>query len=369
MGGANVRSTGHRYRRARRLRENRRGLVAVVGTLLALLVFFALFGIFLTQYVPLWMTDNESQFTSQAAASFADFKEAVDSQYILGGPQTIGTAFTISSQGVPLLAQPTEGSLAFLPTNCPNGFYVKGQTGATPANIGQPVTPAFCVFENITFNYGPGATSASPNYYSQHVPSGVLEMVLPNRYFNAQTFYFEDDALVQSQGGLQQVMALPPPLNVATAGSNTTVTTSFLQLYGNTSAVIGQGSEQVFSQLRYAQSVSSTGKLVNGRSLLNVTFEIGTQYPCAWQSQLMSTMNVSGVPYHTGPATGTFAYPFTYYNWTNPTTSSTQTIPVAPSACTSLNGATTVLSLKLTDVDFATVFYAGIQVVVGIGGT
>ena len=342
--------------------------MAVIGTLLALLVFFALFGIFLTQYVPLWMTDNESQFTSQAATSFADFKEAVDSQYILGGPQSIGTAFTISSQGVPLLAQPTEGTLAFLPTTCPGGFYTTGGTPSPPSKlyVGQPITPAYCVFENITFNYGPGATSASPNYYSQHVSSGVLEMVLPNRYFNAQTFYFEDDALIQSQGGPQQIIALPPPLNVTTVGGNTTVTSSFLQMYGNASTVIGQGSEQVFSHLRYAQTVSSNGEPLNGgRSLLNVTFEIGTQYPCAWQRQLMSSMNVSGVPYS---ATG-LTYPATYHNWTNPTTRNTQTIPVASSACSVTNGATTVLSLKITNVDLATVFYAGLQLAVGIGGT
>jgi len=368
MGGTNISSAGRRYRRAHRLHHQPRGVVAVIGTLLALLVFFALFGIFLTQYLPLWMADNESQFTSQAATSFANFKEAVDSQYILGGPQSIGTAFTISSQGVPLLAQPTEGTLAFLPTTCPGGFYTKGGSPTPPSNlyVGQPITTGYCVFENITLNYGPGATSTSLNYYSQHVSSGVLEMVLPNRYFTAQTFYFEDDALVQSQGGGQQIIALPPPLNVTTTGGNTTVTTSFLQMYGNASTVIGQGSEQVFSHLRYTQTVASNGFPLNGgRSLLNVTFEIGTQFPCAWQNLLRSTMNVSGIPYSAAGMT----YPATYYNWTNPTTHNTQTIPVASSSCTYSNGATTVLSLKITNVDYATVFYAGVQLAVGIGGT
>ena len=371
MGGANISRAGRRYRRAHRLR-GRRGVVAVIGTLLALLVFFALFGIFLTQYVPLWMTDNESQFTSQAATSFAQFKEAADSQYILGGPLSVGTAFTISSQGIPLLAQPTEGTLAFLPTTCPGGFYAKGGTPTAPNSLyyGQPITSSYCVFENITLNYGPGATAAAPNYYSQHVPSGVLEMALPNRYYSAQTFYFEDDALVQSQGGIQQILSLPPPLTVSTVGSNTTVATSFLQLYGNASTVIGQGSEQVYSHLRYTQVVSSNGKPLNGgRSLLNMTFEIGTQYPCAWERELNSTMNASGVPYHSGPATGTYAYPATYYNWTNPTTVNTPTLPVSASTCQSSAGGTTVLSLKITNIDYVTVFYAGIQVAVGIGGT
>ena len=187
----------------------------MVGTLLALLVFFALFGIFLTQYVPLWMTDNESQFTAQTATSFAELKEDIDTQYILGGPPTFGSSFTLASNGIPLLAQPTEGTLAFLPTTCPGGFYTKATT-SSPGLYGQPASPSYCVFENVTLSVGPGGSGP----YTQHVPSGVLEMLLPNRYYNTQTFYFEDDAVVQSQGGVQQILTFPPPLNVTTINSN-----------------------------------------------------------------------------------------------------------------------------------------------------
>ncbi|MCI4354935.1 MAG: hypothetical protein L3K06_06175, partial [Thermoplasmata archaeon] len=65
MGGLHYRTGGQRYRRRHRLGKDTRGVVAVVGTLLAMLVFFSLFGIFIEQYLPLWMTDNESSFTSQ----------------------------------------------------------------------------------------------------------------------------------------------------------------------------------------------------------------------------------------------------------------------------------------------------------------
>ncbi len=375
MGGTYVANAGRRYRRARRrLRGGRRGVVAVIGTLLALLVFFALFGIFLTQYVPLWMTDNEAQFTSQAVTSFANFKQGVDSQYILGGPESVGTAFTISSQGVPLLAQPTEGTLTFLPSTCPGGFYTKGGVPTAPSSLyyGQPVTSSYCVFQNITLNYGPGATAAHPNYYTQHVATGVLEMLLPNRYYNSQTLYFEDDALIQSQGGLQQVVALPPPLNVTTVNGNTSVTTSFLQLAGNASTLIGQGSEQVYSHLSFSQSLSSNGKPLNGgHSLLNLTYEIGTQYPCAWESYLWNLMNTSGVPYYTGATTGIHAYPYTFYNFQDPRAStSTPTIPIAnPVASCSSVGGTTLLAIDLYNVDYATVFYAGTILTVGVGGT
>jgi hypothetical protein len=157
--GATVSSrSGRRYRRARRLRGGKRGVVAVIGTLLSLLVFFALFGIFLTQYVPLWMTDNEAEFTNAAAASFITLKGGIDYQYALGVPPVLGTAFTISSQGVPLIAQPTEGALTFLPNQCPGGFFARGVTGATAANYGQPANPAYCVFQNQSMSVGPGGS-------------------------------------------------------------------------------------------------------------------------------------------------------------------------------------------------------------------
>ncbi|HXQ48554.1 MAG TPA: hypothetical protein VN842_02065, partial [Thermoplasmata archaeon] len=173
MGGTPNLSAGRRYRRARRLHHNQRGVVAVIGTLLSLLVFFTLFGVFLTQYLPLWMTDNESQFTAQAAYSFALFKSNVDSQYQFpsGSPQTLGTPFVVSSQGIPLLAQPTESTLVFLPSTCPSGFYVKGVAGANAANYGHPVNPALCVFANVSFSHGPGGSGS----YSQRIATGTLE--------------------------------------------------------------------------------------------------------------------------------------------------------------------------------------------------
>jgi hypothetical protein len=362
MGGTHSTHARRRYRKARRRIRSRRGVVAVVGTLLALLVFFALFGIFLTQYVPLWMTDNESQFTSQASASFAQFKSNLDQQYQLDGPPTYGTSFTISSDGIPLLAQPTQGTLVFLPTTCPNGFYSTGN-GGTPSNYGQPTNAAYCVFQNLTLSVGPGGSGP----YSQHVASGVLEMVLPNRYYNSQTFYFEDDAVIQSQGGLQQIMALPPPLNVTTVAGNTSATLSFLQLFGNSSTVIGQGAQQVFSHLRYAQTIISNGKVgKNGLSLFNLTYEIGTQYPCAWQHYLWPMMNGSGVrPYAAGVSYPTTYY---YYNWTSPTGSGSM-VSVPSSACTVGNGATTEVWLTLKNINFATAFYAGDQITLGVGGS
>ena len=335
-------------------------MVAVIGTLLALLVFFALFGIFVVEFVPLWMTDNEAQFTNYAATSFAQFKGGIDTQYALGGPPALGTTFTLTSNGVPLFAQGTQGVLNFVPQTCTNGFYVRGTTGASPSNYGQPVSPSFCVFENQSISAGPGGSR--PFFLS--AASGTLQMFLPNRYYTSETFYFEDDGVIQMQEPGYQVLAFPPPFNVTRIASNTTVTSSFLQLYGNATTVISQGSEELYSHLRYTQDVTSNGYNTTARAFkpFNYTFEVGTEFPCAWARFLRSQMNASGLPYALNPTAGT-----TSYNWTDPV-NHTATVPYVGS-CNNPFGMTVVLILNIFSLSYVNLFYAGAQVTIGIGGT
>ncbi len=346
MGDAPDVRWGRRARRARRFRRSRRGIVSVIGTLLALLVFFALFGVFLTQYVPLWMTDNESAFSAQVAASFALLKSNIDQQYALGGPTVLGTPFTLASQGVPLIAQPTEGTLAFLPTTCPGGFYTKGASGATSANYGQPVNSSFCEFANVTLTTGPG----SSGYYTQRVATGILQMLLPNRYYTEQTYFMEDDAVIQVQPNGYQTMDFAPPLNVTKASGNTSVSTTLLQMYGNASTVLGQGTQEVYSHYRFTQVVTSVGTFVSANSSylpFKFLFQIGTQYPCAWYAYLANIVKYSGIP-----ATSIALSPSTA-----PTTS----------ACAALNGLTSDITLTVSNVNYASTYFAGVQLSLGEG--
>jgi len=356
MGGTTSSYAGRRYRRARRLRHQPRGVVAVIGTLLALLVFFALFGIFLTQYVPVWMTDNEAYFTAQAAASMAQLKASIDAQYALGGPATYGTPFTLSSGSVPLIAQPTLGTLTFVPNTCPYGFFnpVNTPTSSPKAPFyGQPRVPGFCVFVNVTESNGPGGTAK----YSQAVASGVIQFILPNRYYTPETFYMEDDAVLQSQSSGFQIMAVPPPLNFTVIPGNTTVSDSFVQLYGNASTVVGQGSEDVYSHLRYSTVVTSNGHLQGGvQQPLNFTFTIGTQWPCAWNTYLYHVLTTSGL------ASGNVSFSTSFDN--NTTTPIQATWPLS---CINNNGATTILSFQVRGVTYATLWQAGLGIGIGVG--
>jgi len=297
-----------RYRR--RLRGNQRGVVAVIGTLLALLVFFALFGVFLTQYLPLWMNENEVSFTNSAESSFAELKSNIDLQTALGSPPVFQTPFTMNSQGVPLIAQPTIGVLSFI-----------------------PFTPG--VFANVSMNPGPG----NSHLFWQNVTLGTVSMYLPNRYFSPQMFSFEDDAVVQEQTDTTQILAFPPTLTVNQTGSQIAVTMSLVQLLGNASQVITTGTQQVSSHFVFTQTYASNGTGLPGS--LNASFAIGTHYPCAWASYLNQTLSQSHIaPSHFG---------------------------LAPNTCVASGGNVVPVSLSLHAISSFTLVFAELNIVAGVG--
>ena len=308
---------------------------------MSLLVFFALFGIFLTQYLPLWMTDNESQFTAQADAAFSQFKSNVDAQSALDGPAIYGTTFPLSSAGVPLLAQPTEAVLILLPPSCPGGFTAKGA----------PVTNTACVFETEAFTSGKGAKTNTP--WNQSTTTAVMEMELPNRYFTSQTFYFEDDAVIQTQYGSHSVVVGPPPLSITKSGTNITVTTSFLGLYGNSTVVIGQGSEEVYSQLVTSSFTTSNGRFLSaaGAALtFNFTFQIGTHNVCPWYSYLEGLVESAGL------TSGEYTI-----------SSTAGSYPPSSTICSDANGYTYELTLKVFNLSYGSAIQSSLAISLGAG--
>lgn len=285
-------------------------MVSVVGTLLALLVFFALFGIFLTQYLPLWMIDNESAFTAQTQSSFAALKSNVDLQMELGGPAVYTTPFTMASQGVPLLAQPTAGTLNFLPS----------QTG---------------VFVNVSMSNGPGG---SPPFW-QNYSLGTMSMTLANRYYTPQIFEYEDDAVIQSQGDTSQIVAFPPLLSINGTSAGLGVSLALVQLYGNATQAVSTGTQEVASHFIGTQTFTSSGP--TGGGLFNAEFKIGTHYPCAWSRYLSNTLNTTG----TSPS---------HYSLT-------------PKVCTASGGAAKIVDLKFVNIAAFSLLLGAFTLVMGVG--
>jgi hypothetical protein len=307
MGEFRGRIGGRCYRRSRRLARQRRGVVAVVGTLLSLLVFLALFGIFITQFLPLWMDENEAQFTSQAQASFATLKSNIDFQSTVGEPAEMSTPFVMASEGVPLLAQPTPAVLSFIP--------------AQPG-----------VYANVSVTPGP----ANSHSFFQNFSLGVIQMVLDNRYYSPQTFEFEDDAVIQSQSAVSQIVLYPPGLAINVTGNQVGVTLTLLQLAGNATQTVSTGTQEVYSHFLFAQSYTSNGTTGSVSAVL----KLGTFFPCAWVSFLRTDFQNAGAASH---------------------------LTLSPSTCSAATPTPSKVEATLSSLTSFTLVVAESQVIVGVG--
>jgi hypothetical protein len=250
-----------RLRFRRRIRHARRGVVSVVGSLLSLLVFFTLFGIFLTQFLPIWMSENEQGLTSQTVTSLGQLKTDIDEQAVTGGPSTIGTQFAMESGNIPLLAAPTVGTLNFVPSS--PGIYASAW-----------VTPA------------PGGTTVTggvPNtHLAQNTSLGILTMSLPNRYFSPEFFSYENDAVLQTQSGGQSFVAFAPTLSIQPSPTGgVSVIDSIVQLVGAAASGSSGAPQDVYSH--YVTNTTFTSSNGSARGV-NATIVEGTLYPCAWES-------------------------------------------------------------------------------------
>jgi hypothetical protein len=310
-------SVRHRVQRARhrRLRKSRRGLVAVVGTLLSLLVFLSLFGTFLTFYLPLWMTDNEASFTAGVATSLAELQSNMVLQAETGGPPTLSTPFTMSSASVPLLSVPTTGTLLFLPR--------------TPGALVSLSIPNFL-------------TGNTPYKQTFGGSLGTMQINLPNRYFTPQTFQLEDGAIIQSEGDTNQLIAYPPIFELEKIGSTLDLTLMLTQMYGNATRLTSPGTIQVYSTLL---GTTQTLRNNNTGAVASLFLNITTHFPCAWSTfftQSRSSANVSA-------SQMTVSYTSGY------------------TPCTATSGLAKNVNVLITNIATVTLVLANFQLSAGIG--
>ncbi|MCI4349019.1 MAG: hypothetical protein L3J93_02210 [Thermoplasmata archaeon] len=311
-----VRSTSrHRRRFRQRIRQDRRGVVSVIGTLLALLVFFALFGVFLTQYLPLWMSEDEETLAVQTQTSFATLKSDVDLQAAAGGPAVVASPFQMSSQSIPLISQPTVATLSFIPTSAG-------------------------LSASVTMTPGPGGSVSA---FTQSINLGILTMQLPNRYYSPQTFSFENDAVVQGQGATQQILDFPPAFAINQTGPGTSVTAGLVQLVGSSSQATSVGPQEVFSHFLFAETFQSTSPTKTLTALITEN----TFYPCAWETFYSNTIKQAGL---------------------DPTALSSLVTPAAPATCAvGASSSPTTVTVAFTGLYSFTLLFSEMRLVIGVG--
>jgi hypothetical protein len=272
-------SSRHRTSYRRRFRKNDRAVAAVVGTLLALLVFLSIFGIFITEYVPLWMDQEEQLYTITVSNQMASIKQGMDTLFLEDKLNyAMANPVTLTSGSVPVFTQPTQGLLNF--------------------------ESAPTLYANATFHL-----SGTSNWFSANASSGTIYMVSGDRYYSPLTYFIEGDALISSQSNNAQNIVLSPSVESNYSGTQSTLYLTLFATYGNYSSTGNVPTAQVYTTL----IATST---YYGASPTPVFLNISTYNPCAWSkywNQYSHYMNFSGFPTNSHlfvrPLPTTSAYP------------------------------------------------------------
>lgn len=295
-------------------------MVSVVGTLLSLLVFFALFGIFLTQYLPLWMSEDEQELTVQVQTSLADLKTGIDGQVTAGGPAVVAIPLLLSSQSVPLLTQPTSAAVVFEPPGSAGGPY-----------SGYSISPA------------PGSASSKTSLV-QNVTVGNLQVTIPSRYYTPEAFSLENDAIVQTQTSTQQVLEFPPTISFNVSAGGFGVTAALIVLTGVSTSASGSGTEEIFTHFQFTQSFVAT----SANASESAAIVEGTNFPCAWYNFMNSTLHNSA-PAGFGAHVASLVKP-------------------PASACTGQPGSSPYpFKVQFTNLASFKLIYAEVRLVIGVG--
>lgn len=267
-------SVGDRIKKSPRWDDNE-GVASTVGTIMALLVFITFFGIFTNQFVPVWMSDNESSHMATALQQFSTVKSSIDlavSNYAnsLVAPAPVFVPVTLSSVGIPVFAAGTSGILTFLPTSV-------------------STKPVF----NITYIYQSGSdvNTLSPSNDGQS--GGMLDLYCPNRYFVEQHLVYENGAIILNQSDGEYVIA-GPQMSIKNAGTvdspSIVVMITYMSLYGTNVTVGGAGSKGVNADLQYAGTSAYTNP-----NLSDLTIQIVSQHGTAWYNYFNRTLGLAGL--------------------------------------------------------------------------
>ena len=260
--------------RPSRKMKDTEGVASVVGTILALLVFLSLLGIFTNHYVPSMMAGNEHEHDSQVMTQISNLKQSIDSMmlyYINSQSNTLSSydPVTLGSAGVPMFATGTNGQLGVIPVN---GLQ----------------DPSF----SVNFTY----IQNGHNYNINSTSGGGVVVNIPNRYYIPQSVLYQNDAVILGQSS-GQVMLASPGFTISASSAGTTVSVLQLSVVTPTSSNVtysGSNTVGLSSQLlAFTQHTYSTPP-----ALENMTITIVTPFPAAWSNFFNSTFSQAGL--HTG---------------------------------------------------------------------
>ena len=271
---ANYSEQSTELRIKRKKRWDDEGVAATVGTIMSLLVFLTFMGIFTNQFLPVWMSDNESTHMAGAIGQFTTLKSSVDisiSNYAdsLVAPTPVSVPITLSSAGVPVFAAPTAGIITLMPESI----------GAIPTfNISY-------VYYTSTGHIGILDRS------NDGTTGGALELYCPNRYYVEQKLIYENGAVILNQTDGEVVLA-GPQFSVKNTGTydspHIVIMMTQLAVQGIDRTMGGTGSKIVNADLLFAASAAYENSIGTQKYL---NFTIISAHGVAWENWFNKTLN------------------------------------------------------------------------------
>jgi hypothetical protein len=250
------------------------GVASTVGTIMAMMVFLAALSMFTSQYVPVWMEENEASHMSVAYSQFAALKQAVDMQVLAGAIQgttnvQMFSPLKLGAEGIPMFAAPTPGYLTISRSSS---------------------------YDNVSFSFN---TSASIIDYPSNT-GGTIKLSVENRYYIAQELAYENDALIlkQSDG---QYMKATPQFTVTMVGPNLyQISYTQMDLRGDDINYVGFGTRGIKTIMKSTSTTTFTNltdENFNGTMakypFLNITHT--TYYERAWNTSFNQTLSSAGM--------------------------------------------------------------------------
>lgn len=217
---------------------NDEGVASTVGTIMAMMVFLAALSMFTSQYVPVWMEENEASHMSTAYSQFASLKQAVDMQILAGTIQ--GTAniqmfspVKLGAEGIPMFAAPTPGYLTISRTSS---------------------------YDNVSFSYNTSHFGFNTSAILDHTAEtgGTIKLSVGNRYYIAQELAYENDALILKQVD-GQYMKATPQFTITMVGPNLyQISYTQVDLRGDDANYIGFGTRGVKTVMKSTSTTTFT---------------------------------------------------------------------------------------------------------------
>ena len=247
-----------RFMKKDQFKKDQMGVAAVIGTIMALLVFLTFLTVLVTTWIPVTMKDNERNHMNDVISQFSDMKGSVDNMMVyttISGKPSLPTyqAVTLGAPGVPAFASPTAGFLSVSPKGSTNSMITTSFTQGSGSLV--------------TVNGG-----------------GSVQMYAPNRYYVQQWVAYENGGMLVKQDDGQVFRALPSITFTNDSGALNLDLTQ-IDLIGANSSVGGTGIEGLNLEVVYVDEQTYTLK-----PSTDVAMVFQTNYGKAYFEYLNSTM-------------------------------------------------------------------------------